>query len=363
MHGFSTTTTSGSKQSLSISYPVWFQSTAARPLFYLRRVIRHGRGIKTLATLLLLAGWLAAAPAMARTLEVGPTRDLTGPGAAAAVAQDGDRVVFDPGIYRDCAIWAASRLTLEVRRPSPGMKQTIMNATVITGPACADRALFLFAGNDIAVRGLTFVHARDTDHNGAGILMEGANLTVENSQFLDNENGILAGGPVGGVLLVRRSLFQGNGSCEGACAHALYAGRQLARVEVTGCTFVDTHIGHDIKSRAQATIVRDNRISDGANGTSSYLIDLPNGGDIQIVNNTLQKGEHSDNKETAISIGEQNDIPLNPTHTVDIRGNRFTSDLPEPVWFVRNGTQTPAVLYGNTLIGRVKALEGPGTPE
>jgi hypothetical protein len=44
-----------------------------------------------------------------------------------------------------------------------------------------------------------------------------------------------------------------------------------------------------------------------------------------------------------------------------IRDNRFTSDLPEPVRFVRNLTQTPARLTGNKLTGNVIPLDGPGT--
>jgi hypothetical protein len=298
-------------------------------------------------------------PATARTWEVGPGRELTSPEQAAAVAKDGDRVVFDPGIYRGCAIWPASRLTIEARLPPTTMNQTVMTQTVVTGPACADRGLFLFAGNDITVRGMTFARARNTWHTGAGILMEGANLTVENSQFLDNENGILAGGPPASVVRIVHDLFRGNGSCLGACAHALYIGKPIARLEVTGSVFVDTHVGHHIKSRARATVVRDSRIEDGPEGTSSYLIELPDGGDAVIVNNTLDKGANSQNKEVAISLGTED--RNNPTRALVIRDNRFTSDLPEPVRFVRNLTQTPARLTGNKLTGNVIPLDGPGT--
>lgn len=298
-------------------------------------------------------------PATARVWEVGPGRELTSPEQAAAVAKDGDRVVFDPGVYRGCAIWPASHLTIEARRPPATMNQTVMTQTVVTGPACADRGLFLFAGNDITVRGMTFVHARSTWHTGAGILMEGANLTVENSQFLDNENGILAGGPPGSVVRIVHDLFRGNGSCLGACAHGLYIGKQIARLEVTGCVFLDTHVGHHIKSRARVTVVRDSRIEDGPEGTSSYLIELPNGGDGVIVNNVLRKGANSQNKEVAISLGTED--RSNPTRVLVIRGNHFTSDLPEPVRFVRNFTQTPARLTGNELAGNVIPLDGPGT--
>jgi len=312
---------------------------------------------------LIAAGALAvlAMPAAARVLEVGPGQALTTPDQAAAVAKDGDRVVFDPGVYRTCAIWQASHLVIEARQPPPTMNQTVMNQTIVTGPTCGDRGLFVFIGDDITVRGITFLHARSSWHTGAGILMEGANLLVQNSQFLDNEDGILAGGPPTSVVRIEYTLFRGNGSCEGACAHALYIGKRIARLEVTGCVFLETHVGHDIKSRARATLVRDSRIESGATGTSSYLIELPNGGDGAILNNQLHKGANSQNKEVAISIGTEDG--RNPANELVIRGNRFTSDLPESVRFVRNLTQTPARLTGNTLIGKVIPLEGPGTVE
>jgi hypothetical protein len=239
------------------------------------------------------------------------------------------------------------------------MKQTVMNQTIVTGPTCGDRGLFVFTGNDITVRGLIFAHARDTWHTGAGILMEGANLSVENSVFLDDENGILAGGPGNSVVRVRHALFKGDGSCQGPCAHALYAGAHIARLEVVDCMFLATHVGHDIKSRARATLVQDSRIEDGPDGNASYLIELPDGGDAVIVNNLLQKGPNTANREVAISIGTEGNV--NPTRTLVVRGNRFTSDLPEPVTFVRNLTQTPARLTGNTLTGRVVPLHGPGS--
>jgi hypothetical protein len=189
---------------------------------------------------LVLACCLVSGPAPARTWEVGPARQLTTPAEAARVAQDGDRVVFDPGVYRECAVWPASRLTIEARQPPATMNRTVMTQTIMTGPTCASRGLFVFLGNDIAVRGLIFLGARGLWHNSAGILMEGANLTVENSQFVDNENGILAGGPPSSVVRIRHDLFQGNGTCEGACAHALYIGNEIARLEVIGCVFLDT---------------------------------------------------------------------------------------------------------------------------
>ena len=335
------------------------------PGFFTTAVLRCKRsfapGWRTTAFLFAIPWLFQAVPgdAAARTLHVGPNRILTGPAKAAAVAQDGDHVVFDPGVYNECAVWTASRLTLDARRLG----------TIITGPPCADRALFLFIGNDIVVRGLTFQRAHDKWHTGAGILMEGRNLLVEDGAFLDNENGILAGAPLAGpqanqpesLVRVRRSLFRGNGSCEGACAHGIYVGFGVTRLEVINSAFTETRMGHHIKSRARVTIVTDSRIEDGPKGTSSYLINLPNGGRAEILNNILQKGALSGNRSAAISAGEENNVF--PAAPLEVRGNTFTSELSGQVIFVRNRAPGPAHLQENTFKGRVIPLDGAGTVE
>ena len=128
---------------------------------------------------------LCAFPAAARILEVGLTRALTQPSQAAALADSGDFVRIDPGIYADCAVWRTSRLVIEATGPG----------VVLAGKTCLEMGIFIIAANDVTIRGITFAGARVIWHNGAGIRAEGRNLTVEHSRFLDNENGILAGGP------------------------------------------------------------------------------------------------------------------------------------------------------------------------
>lgn len=294
---------------------------------------------------------LLACPAQARLLAVGPTRVLKVPSQASVVAQPGDVVQIDPGTYADCTVWRTSRVTVEATGPG----------VVIAGKVCEERGLFIVYGNDFVVRGITFRRGRGAYHNAAGIRMFGRNLTVEDSRFIENENGILAGGPPDSVVRVTDSVFEGNGSCEGACAHAIYGGGPFALLDVERCRFLDTRIAHHIKSRARSTIVTGNRIEDGANGTASYLIELPVGGNALIQDNVLQKGRHSDNPAVAISIAAEG--LTNPTEVMIVRDNVFTSDLPEQTLFVRNATPVPVTLGGNRLSGKVKPLDGPGVME
>jgi hypothetical protein len=154
------------------------------------------------------------------------------------------------------------------------------------------------------------------------------------------------------------SEFRGNGKCDGQCAHGIYI-NGVQQLEVEHSRFIGQHIGHHIKSRAHNTVLIDNDIADGPDGNSSYLIDIPNGGNVLIQGNRLQKGKMAENTGTAVPIGEEG--ATNPTQQLIIRDNTFVSDLPEPTVFVRNATTTPAMLSGNHLHGHITPLVGPGT--
>jgi hypothetical protein len=312
---------------------------------------RSLRGGRALLLALALACCLSAAPhaaAAGRRLEVGPGHALKLPSQAALVVHDGDTVVIDPGNYDDCAVWSASRLLIAARAPG----------VVFTGKTCEGKAIFVIDGNNVTISGLSFTHATVPGHNGAGILLQGANLTVEGSGFFDNEEGILSGAALQGTIRVLHSEFRGNGTCQIACAHGIYAG-EIGLLDVEDSRFTDTREGHDIKSRALRTVLLRNEISDGPNGHSSYLVDVPNGGDLLMQGNTLSKGPHTDNETTAVSIGAEG--VRYPTHSLVIRDNRFSNLLPKPTDFVHNLTQTGAELTGNRFVGAVVPLEGPGT--
>jgi Right handed beta helix region len=294
------------------------------------------------------AAMLCSLPAAGRELAVGPTRVLKVPSQAATVAANGDIVRIDPGTYADCAIWNASHLLIEATGPG----------VLIAGKTCAEKGIFVTQGSDITIRGVTFANATVVWHNGAGIRAAGTNLTVEHSRFLNNENGILAGGSADSVLRITDSEFIGNGACIDACAHGVYAGGPIELLDIEHCVFLDTKIAHHIKSRARNTIIRDNRIEDGPAGTSSYLIDIPNGGNVLIQGNSMHKGAHSSNPGVAISIGVEG--VKNPTGVLIVRDNVFDSGVPGQTTFVRNSTSTPVELTGNTISGDVREVVDPG---
>jgi hypothetical protein len=289
----------------------------------------------------------AASPACSGVLKVGVSEPYKTPSAAAGVAKDGDHIEIDPGQYFDCAVWRADNLVIEGVGPG----------AVITDKTCMGKALFVVAGNNTTVRNLTLTRARVPDMNGAGIRLEKGNLTVESVKFIDNQTGILGGVP-GTTVIIRDSDFERNGTCEQACAHGVYVGEiDLLRIEHT--RFFNTLHAHSIKSRALRTEVINCDISDGPEGTSSYLIDVPNGGTLIARDNTLEKGPKSENHQAAIAIGEEG--VSHPTPEITITNNSFKNDGGYETALVWNVTATPARLNDNNLSGSVIPLRGDGT--
>src|SRR5471030_350709 len=238
------------------------------------------------AAAVLLALICVAPPAGAKTLQVGPGRELKQPSDAEAAAQDGDTIEIDPvkDGYFDCAVLKASRLTVV------GKGEDV----VLTDKTCQGKAIFVTTGNDITVRNLTLTRARVPDHNGAGIRAEGKNLTVEHVRFINNENGILAADSPDSTIRISDSEFTRNGKCEPSCAHGVYV-NHVALLRVERSKFFDNRVGHHIKSRASRTELVGNDIEDGPEGTASYLVDISNGGGVLIEGNTMEKGPNCSN--------------------------------------------------------------------
>jgi hypothetical protein len=301
--------------------------------------------------MLLLATVLCAigsASASARVLEVGADKQFKKPSEAIAAAANGDTVRIGAGQYYDCAIVKQDNLTIEGTGPN----------TILTDTTCAGKALLVLDGNHITVRNLTLQRARVPDHNGAGIRAEGGDLTVENARFIDNEDGILSADNPAATIRITGSTFEGNGRCQGSCSHGIYIGRaRLLRIDHS--RFFNTHEGHNIKSRALRTEVLDCDIEDGPDGSSSYLIEAPNGGSLIVERNKMEKGKKSQNQGNTIMIGSEG--VTQPTEEIGVRDNRFNNDQDRSTVFVTNRTATPAALSGNVFKGRVVPLEGDGT--
>lgn len=295
--------------------------------------------------LALAAGLLTAAPAAGtsydagapRTLLVGPTRALTTPSAAAAVARDGDTVLIDAGTYSgDVATWTQDDLTL---RGVGGRAHLRAD-----GQDAQGKAIWVIAGDRTTVDRIELSGASVPDRNGAGIRQEGTDLTVTRSWFHDNENGILTGADPDSDVVITRSRFFDNGFGDGY-SHNLYVGA-VRSLTVTGSWFGGADTGHEIKSRAARTTIVANHITD-ADSTASYSVDLPNGGLALVAGNVVVQGPRSENP-ALVSYGAEG--LTNPSRTLWVVNNTFVNRRTSGT-FVALAGGSRARLRNNLLVG------------
>ncbi len=191
--------------------------------------------------------------------------------------------------------------------------------------------------------------------NGAGIRFEsGGTLTVSNCWIHDNQDGILTGDIAGATLSIDHTEVDDNGTETGS-THNIYIG-QIGTFDITDSYVHDALGGHEIKSRAAANVISDNRITDGATADTSYSIDLPDGGVDTISRNVIEKGAHSPNNALIHFGGEL--YPSYAGSSLAVTNNSITDDRQNgtPV-LVTNQTQdssgniAPVQITDDTLYG------------
>lgn len=229
-------------------------------------------------------------------LLVGPGKTYPVPSAAAAVAQSGDVVKISSGDYRgDVATWSANSLTI----CGIGGRARLF----ADGKSAQGKGTWVISGSNVTIDSIEFHDSKVPDQNGAGIRADhGGSLVIRNSGFFDNENGIL-GGEGSATVTIDRSEFARNGYGDGY-SHNIYIST-AARLTVTSSFFHEAKIGHNLKSRAKENFIENSYFMDGPTGTSSYLVDFPNGGKVYLRGNMFHKGPNADNS-IAISYGAEN---------------------------------------------------------
>lgn len=301
----------------------------------------------------LLAVIARVEPAYARTIQVGPGQVYSMPNQAAKIASDGDIIEIAAGDYpKGVALWKANDLII---RGVGGMAHMKSAGKTIQG-----KGLWVIKGNNITIEHIGFHGARVSDRNGAGIRLEGSGLTVRNSLFRKNQNGILTGANPESDVLVEQTEFDRNGQGDGQ-SHNIYIGK-IRKFTLQDSVSRRAKVGHQVKSRAAENIIANNKLADEKSGNSSYLIDLPNGGIASITGNTLQQGKLAENF-AMISFGAEKKKALHALNSLRIENNTFINDRQAGcrLLFVREGV-LPAIVTRNHFVG-CKRMDGPVTSD
>jgi hypothetical protein len=158
---------------------------------------------------------------------------------------------------------------------------------------------------------------------------------------------LLAASNPGATITIDHSEFNNNGTGTGL-THSLYV-NEVGTLTITNSYFHDVNAGHEIKSRADTTIILNNRIANEPALSASYSIDLPNGGNATVSGNVIEKGLLAQNW-TFVSFGEEG--PLRDVNTLTLSGNTIINDMASGTpTLVRNPTSADVSVTGNTVYG------------
>ncbi len=293
--------------------------------------------------------WMLPGSVYATTWQVGPTREIRLPSEAAKLANDDDSIEFDAGIYPgDVTSWPQHRLTLRGINGRAHLEAQ--------GKSAEDKAIWVIKGNNVNIENIEFSGATAPALNGAGIRFEGTNLTIRNSHFHHNQMGLLTGTNPLSEISIAGSEFNDNTvdyRRYGKLGHNIYIGN-IRRFNLRNCYVHDANTGHNVKSRARENHLLYNRISDESNA-SSYLVDLPDGGDAYMIGNLLHQSIKSENQAMVAFAAEHHQTDQN--QALYMVNNTLVNDRPDGV-FLHNHSIVPATLINNLLVGQSTVITG-----
>jgi len=295
---------------------------------------------------LLVLRWPYVPLSEARVLEVGPGKHYGTPCQAIRHSTTGDTIEIDSsGNYRgDVCGWTTNHLTIR----GVGTTRAKIDAA---GQNAQGKGTWVIAGNNTIIENIEFSGAAVSDENGTAIRQEGANLTVRNCYFHDNQEGILAGDSPKSTILVEFSEFSNNGSGDGS-THNIYV-NHVAKFIFQFNYSHHAKVGHLVKTRATENYILYNRLSDEADGTASLELDISNGGTSYVIGNIVEQGPETQNS-SILSYRMEGGAPQNPGTQLYLINNTFVNDRPEGGTFlqIREGTPVPALVINNIFYGR-----------
>lgn len=233
-------------------------------------------------------------------------------------AKDGSLLEIGPGSY-------TAPMVIRVN----GLRIVGRGAVVFDGAVAEAKGSLVIKGNDTHVSNIECRNVSVADHNGACVRLEGQGLTLEHVYFHDSQQGLLTGSKPGDVQ-IRNSYFERLG--HRGRAHAIYQGGGTLSIERSYILGAKDQ-GHEVKSRAQRTTIRNSVIASLVSN-DSRLIDISNGGELAVFDSTLQQGPQSTNSDV---IGFALESPKHANPRITIQRNLIILERNGPNQLLHNG--------------------------
>ena len=285
----------------------------------------------------------APAAASAETYRVGAGGDFATIAEGLQALADGDVLEIEAGTYRgDGGFVRAADVVVR----GVGVRPVIdFDGVSLPG----SKGIFVVESSGVIFENLELTGAAVAgDCNGAGIRVEGTDITIRNMLFRGNENGILgtpAAGLRDGYIVIEDSEFVDNGSdCQRGQSHGVYL-NSFARATVTGSYFHRSRWGHEYKSRARENFLLYNRFANES-GNASREVEITEGGLAVLVGNVIQQSESSDNS-TLLGFAIEAQEPPMELYVVH---NTFVNERRAGVFIDARGT-TGGIALNNLFVG------------
>jgi len=250
--------------------------------------------------------------------------------------KQGDLLQIGAGVYQQALTIAVDDVTVE------GLGLVIFeNATA------NNKAMFYLKGNRISLKNLECRGIKVADGNGACVRLEGQGLTLDHVYFHHSQTGLLETAGNSGNVIVQNSRFEQLG--HGGQAHGIYLNFANLLFEHS-VMIAAKDAGHGIKSRGFSTIISKSILAT-LGSDDSRLVDISNGGQLQISDSILQEGPYSQNFQL---LGFGLEGLKHAEHNVKLTRNLIISDRAAPSQLLKVADQTISVNASeNLLIGNI----------
>lgn len=280
--------------------------------------------------------------ATATVHRVGPGSSYATPCQAFAKAAPGDVVeISAAGVYSGdtCAIVARDGLTIRGVNGRP--------VIYAGGKSAEGKAIWVIRSKNVTIENIEMHGTTVPDRNGAAIRIEGQNMTVRNCYLHHNQSGILVMHGLGGPLLIEYSEFAYNGYGDGQ-SHNVYVSN-VAKLVFRYNYSHHAKEGQLLKTRGLENYILYNRLTSETGGTSSYEIDVSNGGRTFVIGNLLQQNDGGN--RTMLIYGIEG--TPHPNQDLYVINNTFVSQRAAGATFIYTASKIsyPALLMNNIFSG------------
>ena len=281
--------------------------------------------------------------AAAVLMGVGPGASYASPCAALSAAPDGAHIRIDAaGSYiADVCTIAANNLIIEGVHGRPRIDAA--------GMSSAGQAAWVFQGNNISIDNVEITGAASAANSGAAILTAGTNLKVVNSNFHDNQAGLVTVASSGSQVLIQATEFSRNGFGDGF-THNVDIGA-AARLTMQYCYSHDANGGDLAKSQASENFLLFNRLTSEL-GTTNTELDLTHGGRSFLIGNLIEKSP-SARGGSLVGYLLGGVTSSNPSSELYVVNNTFVNDKGTAATFlnISAADSTPALVTNNIFYG------------